>query len=67
MIMYLITCVCFCVRPQADDLSVLSERYTQKCLELQSTEQSSKSRENELFHKEREVEQLKRENQVVYK
>ncbi|XP_029019629.1 myosin phosphatase Rho-interacting protein-like isoform X2 [Betta splendens] len=51
--------------PQAEELDVLSEHYTQKCLELQSTEQSSKSRENELFHKEREVDQLKRENQEL--
>lgn len=57
-----------CVRPRADilhsELDVLSERYSQKCLELSRTEQSSKSRETELSHKERELEQLRRENQV---
>ncbi|XP_026216625.1 TRIO and F-actin-binding protein-like [Anabas testudineus] len=55
--------------PQTDvlrsELDVLSERYSQKCLELSRIEQSSKSRENELCHKEREVEQLKRENQEL--
>ncbi|XP_030594853.1 TRIO and F-actin-binding protein-like [Archocentrus centrarchus] len=56
-----------CVRPQADilhtELDVLSERYSQKCLELSRTEQNSKSRESELGHKEKELEQLRRENQ----
>lgn len=56
------------VRPQADilhsELDVLSERYSQKCLELSCTEQSSKGRETELGRKERELEQLRRENQV---
>ncbi|KAM7394140.1 hypothetical protein PAMP_020959 [Pampus punctatissimus] len=55
--------------PQADDLhsdlDVLSERYSQKCLELSRTEQSSKSRETELGCKERELEQLRRENQEL--
>ncbi|XP_044045033.1 myosin phosphatase Rho-interacting protein-like [Siniperca chuatsi] len=53
--------------PQADvlhtELNVLSERYSQKCLELSRTEQSSKGRETELGRKERELEQLRRENQ----
>lgn len=49
------------------ELDVLSERYSQKCMELNCTEQSSKSRENDLCHKERELEQLKRENQVIYR
>lgn len=57
-----------CARPQADvlhsELDVLSERYSQRCLELSRTEQSSKSRESELGRKERELEQLRRENQV---
>ncbi|XP_035493339.2 TRIO and F-actin-binding protein-like [Scophthalmus maximus] len=55
--------------PQADvlhsELDVLSDRYSQKCLELNSTEQSSKSRETELGHKEKELEQLRRENQEL--
>ncbi|KAM9857258.1 TRIO and F-actin-binding protein-like [Aulostomus maculatus] len=55
--------------PQADvlhsKLDVLSERYSQKCLELSRTEQSSKSRESELGCKERELEQLRRENQEL--
>uniref|UniRef100_I3KNM3 PH domain-containing protein n=1 Tax=Oreochromis niloticus TaxID=8128 RepID=I3KNM3_ORENI len=45
------------------ELDVLSERYSQKCLELDRTEQSSKSRETELGRKEKELEQLRRENQ----
>lgn len=57
-----------CARLQADilhsELDVLSERYSQKCLELDRTEQSSKSRETELGCKEKELEQLRRENQV---
>lgn len=61
-------CVFVRVRPQADalhsELDVLSERYSQKCLELSYTEQNSKSRETELNRKERELEQLRRENQV---
>lgn len=56
------------VRPRADvlhsELDVLSERYSQKCLQLSRTKQSSKGRETELGHKERELEQLRRENQV---
>ncbi|XP_022614339.1 myosin phosphatase Rho-interacting protein-like isoform X3 [Seriola dumerili] len=55
--------------PQADvlhsELDVLSERYSQRCLELSRTEQSSKSRETELGHKERELELLRRENQIL--
>lgn len=55
-------------RPRADishsELDVLSERYSQKCLELSRTEQSSRGRETELGYKERELEQLRRENQV---
>lgn len=46
------------------ELDVLSERYSEKCLELSRIEQSSKSRETELGRKERELEQLRRENQV---
>ncbi|XP_071329362.1 TRIO and F-actin-binding protein-like isoform X1 [Trachinotus anak] len=55
--------------PQADvlhtELDVLSERYSQKCLELSRTEQSSKGRETELGHKQRELDQLRRENQEL--
>ncbi|XP_042341313.1 TRIO and F-actin-binding protein-like [Plectropomus leopardus] len=55
--------------PQADilhsELDVLSERYSQKCLELSRTEQSSLGRETELSRKERELEQLRRENQEL--
>ncbi|XP_071392782.1 TRIO and F-actin-binding protein-like [Centroberyx affinis] len=55
--------------PQADvlhsELDVLSERYSQKCLELSRTEQSSRGRETELGRKEREMEQLRRENQEL--
>lgn len=56
------------VRPQADvlhgELDVLSEHYSQKCLELSRTEQNGQGREIELGRKEREMEQLRRENQV---
>ncbi|KAM7010164.1 TRIO and F-actin-binding protein-like [Tautogolabrus adspersus] len=55
--------------PQADhlysELDVLSEKYSQKCLQLSRTEQSSKGRETELCHKERELEQLRRENKEL--
>ncbi|XP_029299332.1 TRIO and F-actin-binding protein-like [Cottoperca gobio] len=55
--------------PQADvlhsELDVLSERYSQKCLELSRTEQSSQGRDSELCRKERELEQLRRENQEL--
>ncbi|XP_039667999.1 myosin phosphatase Rho-interacting protein-like isoform X2 [Perca fluviatilis] len=55
--------------PQADvlhsELDVLSERYSQKCLELSRTEQSSQGQETELGLKERELEQLRRENQEL--
>lgn len=68
IIIYTISRVFVRVRPQADvlhsELDVLSERYSQKCLELSRTEQSSLGRETELSHKERELEQLRRENQV---
>ncbi|MED6273778.1 hypothetical protein CHARACLAT_009924 [Characodon lateralis] len=55
--------------PQADvlhsELNVLSEHYSQKCLELRSSEQSNKNRETELDHKKKEMEQLQRENQEL--
>lgn len=46
------------------ELDVLSERYSETCLQLSHTEQSGKSRETELCLKERELEQLRRENKV---
>ncbi|KAM9769374.1 uncharacterized protein ACNS7B_021632 [Menidia menidia] len=53
--------------PQADvlhsKLDVLSERYSQKCQELSRTERSGKSQESELDRKQKELEQLQRENQ----
>ncbi|MEQ2272782.1 hypothetical protein XENORESO_012252 [Xenotaenia resolanae] len=62
-------CAFVYIRPQADvlhsELNVLSERYSQKCLELRSSEQSSKNRETELDHKKKEMEQLQRENQEL--
>lgn len=55
-------------RPQADvmhgGLDVLSEQYSQRCLQLSSSQQNSKSTETMLGYKERELEQLRRENQV---
>ncbi|KAK5926560.1 hypothetical protein CgunFtcFv8_022121 [Champsocephalus gunnari] len=55
--------------PQADvlhgELDVLSEHYSQKCLELSRTEQNGQGREIELGRKEREMEQLRRENQEL--
>uniref|UniRef100_A0A3P8ZEN9 PH domain-containing protein n=2 Tax=Esox lucius TaxID=8010 RepID=A0A3P8ZEN9_ESOLU len=55
--------------PQADafssELDVLSERYSQKCLELSRAEQSGKDRETELNRMEREMEQLCKENKEL--
>ncbi|CDQ88773.1 unnamed protein product [Oncorhynchus mykiss] len=55
--------------PQADalhsELDVLSERYSQKCLELNWAEQRGGDRETELSWKDREMEQLRRENQEL--
>ncbi|KAF7665082.1 hypothetical protein LDENG_00154600 [Lucifuga dentata] len=54
--------------PQADvlhKLDLLSDHYSQKSLELSHTEQSRKSRQTELGHTEREMEQLRRENQEL--
>ncbi|XP_077474459.1 TRIO and F-actin binding protein b [Stigmatopora argus] len=45
------------------ELSGLSERYSQKCLELNRAEQNNAERERELTQKERDLEQLKKENQ----
>lgn len=46
------------------ELAGLSERYSQKCLELNRAEQSSGEREREISRKERDMEQLRKENQV---
>ncbi|XP_023148852.2 TRIO and F-actin-binding protein isoform X2 [Amphiprion ocellaris] len=45
------------------ELSGLSERYSQKCLELNRAEQNNAEREREISRKERDMEQLKKENQ----
>ncbi|KAM4716812.1 TRIO and F-actin binding protein b isoform 2-T2 [Anableps anableps] len=44
------------------ELAGLSERYSQKCLELNKAEQRNAEREREVSHKERDMEQLKKEN-----
>lgn len=46
------------------ELAGLSERYSQKCLELNRAEQSNGEREREISRKERDMEQLRKENQV---
>lgn len=45
------------------ELAGLSERYSQKCLELNRAEQSNGEREREISRKERDMEQLRKENQ----
>ncbi|XP_039978905.1 TRIO and F-actin binding protein b isoform X2 [Xiphias gladius] len=45
------------------ELAGLSERYSQKCLELNRAEQSNAEREREISRKERDMEQLRKENQ----
>ncbi|XP_054616722.1 TRIO and F-actin binding protein b isoform X2 [Dunckerocampus dactyliophorus] len=45
------------------ELAGLSERYSQKCLELNRAEQSNAEREQERGQKETELEQLRKENQ----
>ncbi|KAL1005828.1 hypothetical protein UPYG_G00064470 [Umbra pygmaea] len=47
------------------ELEALSERYTQKCLELSRAEQSGKDREAELNRMEKELEHLRKENQEL--
>uniref|UniRef100_A0A3B5QUM2 TRIO and F-actin binding protein b n=1 Tax=Xiphophorus maculatus TaxID=8083 RepID=A0A3B5QUM2_XIPMA len=44
------------------ELAGLSERYSQKCLELNKAEQRNAEREREVSHRERDMEQLKKEN-----
>uniref|UniRef100_A0A1A7XK33 TRIO and F-actin binding protein n=1 Tax=Iconisemion striatum TaxID=60296 RepID=A0A1A7XK33_9TELE len=55
--------------PQADalhgELNVLSENFFQKCQELNRAEQSSKSRDTDLDLKQRDLEQLQRENKEL--
>lgn len=46
------------------ELAGLSERYSQKCLELNRAEQNNAEREREISRKERDMEQLRKENQV---
>ncbi|XP_029945235.1 TRIO and F-actin binding protein b [Salarias fasciatus] len=45
------------------ELAGLSERYSQKCLELNRAEQNNAGREREISRKERDMEQLRKENQ----
>ncbi|XP_064171163.1 TRIO and F-actin-binding protein-like isoform X2 [Anguilla rostrata] len=47
------------------ELDSLSERYSQKCLQLNRAEQSSGEREREISRREREMEQLRKENQEL--
>ncbi|KAJ8283807.1 hypothetical protein COCON_G00026570 [Conger conger] len=47
------------------ELDDLSERYSQKCLELNRAEQSSAEREREISRREREMTQLRKENQEL--
>ncbi|XP_043956531.1 TRIO and F-actin binding protein b isoform X2 [Gambusia affinis] len=44
------------------ELAGLSERYSQKCLELNKADQRNAEREREVSHRERDMEQLKKEN-----
>ncbi|KAF7651054.1 hypothetical protein LDENG_00116690 [Lucifuga dentata] len=45
------------------ELAGLSERYSQKCLALNRAEQSNTEREREISRKEKDMEQLRKENQ----
>ncbi|XP_056143785.1 TRIO and F-actin binding protein b isoform X2 [Lampris incognitus] len=45
------------------ELAGLSERYSQKCLELNRAEQNNAEKEREISCKERDMEQLRKENQ----
>ncbi|XP_072299803.1 TRIO and F-actin binding protein b isoform X2 [Eucyclogobius newberryi] len=47
------------------ELAGLSERYSQKCLELNRAEQDNAQREREISRKERDMEQLRKENQEL--
>lgn len=64
---YVLVLVCFCraeTQSLQRELAGLSERYSQKCLELNRAEQSNAEREREISRKERDMEQLRKENQV---
>ena len=59
--------MCFCRAESQSlqrELAGLSERYSQKCLELNRAEQNNAEREREISRKERDLEQLRKENQV---
>ncbi|CAN9505760.1 unnamed protein product [Ophioblennius macclurei] len=45
------------------ELAGLSDRYSQKCLDLNRAEQNNAEREQEISRKERDMEQLRKENQ----
>lgn len=47
------------------ELAGLSERYSQKCLELNRAEQNNAERERKISRKERDMEQLRKENQEL--
>ncbi|KAK7939353.1 hypothetical protein WMY93_002679 [Mugilogobius chulae] len=47
------------------ELAGLSERYSQKCLELNRAEQDNAQREREISCREKDMEQLKKENQEL--
>uniref|UniRef100_A0A3B1JS47 TRIO and F-actin binding protein n=1 Tax=Astyanax mexicanus TaxID=7994 RepID=A0A3B1JS47_ASTMX len=48
------------------ELGVLSEQYSQKCVELNRAELLGRERERDVSQKEREIEQLKKENQDLH-
>lgn len=47
------------------ELDGLSDRYSQKCLELNREQQNNGEKERQISMKEREMEQLRRQNQVM--
>lgn len=47
------------------ELDGLSEHYSQKCLELNREQQNNGEKERQITMKEREMEQLRRQNQVM--
>uniref|UniRef100_A0A8C1GXF5 TRIO and F-actin binding protein a n=1 Tax=Cyprinus carpio TaxID=7962 RepID=A0A8C1GXF5_CYPCA len=49
------------------ELDGLSERYSQQCLELNRIQNSTEERNGEIRRKEREMEQLRQENQMLLK
>lgn len=49
------------------ELDSLSDRYSQKCLELNREQQNNGEKERQISVKEREMEQLRRQNQVTDK